>query len=1089
MALEPIEHAIELIQAGKKAAARAQLLGILEADPEHEEAWLWLAACAATREEHSRALREVLRINPDNRQARKLVLRLARRAVFERSGRDYVAEKSLSRELPRRRLLLFALVVIASAASLLAALTAFGVDLVPERVMLPEPTLTAAEVCTRQLAELRRAMVARCSGLEKGQACLMNGGVAFARQGEGGDFTLPGDRIRLENLVGLRAQNYEGGQVWGLAALNAQTDDPLRFLLVGGAELRDFDPTLSQFSFSSTPNDAVCDSVAPSGLLVQSIQQVRLVINKARLDLIGSAFIESEGGGYATFSLLEGVAELTIGGELARLSSGQAVQVPVDEGGDPAGIMLRPPEPPLTSAEQNALGELAQMVGFETPWIMSDEVVESVPDGAAAEAESGDLAVLAPEVIVFSSERFGSADLFMVDTAGRLKRLTNDPAQERQPALSPDGRFVVYSSDHNGSSDIYLLDLSDETIRQLTLNAGNNRYPSWADDRIVFTSDRDGTPQIWMMGLDGSSPQKLTSAAGGVGQGRRVGRDGALAYGLAEGGIVIDANGDITVLEDNKAFAPSWSPDGTCLAYHSTREGGIHVYLYDVATQQVKRLTDQSLSGEAEPIWSPDGSQIAFVSRRLDQPDLFIAEVDSGSVRHLASGVESPHWGRLSLEVTTPALLPSGVWVSIPAAVTSTLYDVRFLSPEYGLAVGENNVVLRYQAGVWGRMDLANVQAAFNGERLTFYSVEVISEREAWAVGERGAIIHLSDGVWRVVKSPTEAALYAVRGGWAVGAGGTILWLGDDGWQPYESPTQNTLTALYFRNEGDGWAVGESGTVLRWNGEAWQVQLNSPADDLYAAALPSLTQSWLAGEGGLYRRNRDGWLAVQPANMPLLDMQLLGDGSGWAVGKHGVILYGKGDQWAALPKLTYQHLNALSFSSPDEGWAVGQGGTLLHYTMNAPLEVPVPSAAEIDFGDPVLALATTWDCAVLQGANFYHYELTIEQLTSEGSLVASGLLPEYGYTVVALEGRFGGDVALLSSEAWSAVPNYLSGIAWAELRETEVLMDGTLGAYAPNGILRLYLTRQGQLKGAAFGVTDDSEERLAAEVRQCVEEK
>ncbi len=52
------------------------------------------------------------------------------------------------------------------------------------------------------------------------------------------------------------------------------------------------------------------------------------------------------------------------------------------------------------------------------------------------------------ERLVFSSERAGSADLYVVDLrGGEPRRITwDDERDERQPWISPDGRYVVYAS-------------------------------------------------------------------------------------------------------------------------------------------------------------------------------------------------------------------------------------------------------------------------------------------------------------------------------------------------------------------------------------------------------------------------------------------------------------------------------------------------------------------------------------------------------------------------------------------------------------------------------------------------------------------
>jgi len=70
----PLHEAVQLAQAGRRDEARAQLLQIVQSDPNNEMAWLWLASVAADQPEYQRALNEVLRINPANHQARQLLV-------------------------------------------------------------------------------------------------------------------------------------------------------------------------------------------------------------------------------------------------------------------------------------------------------------------------------------------------------------------------------------------------------------------------------------------------------------------------------------------------------------------------------------------------------------------------------------------------------------------------------------------------------------------------------------------------------------------------------------------------------------------------------------------------------------------------------------------------------------------------------------------------------------------------------------------------------------------------------------------------------------------------------------------------------
>ncbi|MCZ7538320.1 MAG: tetratricopeptide repeat protein [Anaerolineae bacterium] len=68
-----LHQAVEHAQAGRRDEARRLLQEYLQTSPDNEVAWLWLASVAADQAEYQRALREVLRVNPSNQQARALL--------------------------------------------------------------------------------------------------------------------------------------------------------------------------------------------------------------------------------------------------------------------------------------------------------------------------------------------------------------------------------------------------------------------------------------------------------------------------------------------------------------------------------------------------------------------------------------------------------------------------------------------------------------------------------------------------------------------------------------------------------------------------------------------------------------------------------------------------------------------------------------------------------------------------------------------------------------------------------------------------------------------------------------------------------
>lgn len=76
--------------------------------------------------------------------------------------------------------------------------------------------------------------------------------------------------------------------------------------------------------------------------------------------------------------------------------------------------------------------------------------------------------------------------------------------------------------------------------------------------------------------------------------------------------IAIDGSAHLPILSDSKNhFNPVFSPDGAKMAYLSSKEGKVQVYLKDVASNSTTRVTDVAMSPSSMS-FSPDGKYLAF---------------------------------------------------------------------------------------------------------------------------------------------------------------------------------------------------------------------------------------------------------------------------------------------------------------------------------------------------------------------------------------------------------------------------------------------------------------------------------------------
>ena len=241
-------------------------------------------------------------------------------------------------------------------------------------------------------------------------------------------------------------------------------------------------------------------------------------------------------------------------------------------------------------------------------------------------------------------------------------------------AISPSGDRVLYTVNawehpnanpakgdtalgdrHDRRSHVWVIGFGGGTPRQLTFSERGESAPQWSPDggTISFVSARgtaageDGPrPQLWLLPADGGEAQQLTSARDGVGayswspDGKRIAylttdtlsrdaeakarrRDDAKVYEgdfrLSHIWVIELATKKATKITSG-AFtvrgAPTWSPDGSKLAYYASptpmaREQRSDAYYVDIASKQVTALTTNH-DAESTPDFSPDGKTIAF---------------------------------------------------------------------------------------------------------------------------------------------------------------------------------------------------------------------------------------------------------------------------------------------------------------------------------------------------------------------------------------------------------------------------------------------------------------------------------------------
>jgi TolB protein len=79
-----------------------------------------------------------------------------------------------------------------------------------------------------------------------------------------------------------------------------------------------------------------------------------------------------------------------------------------------------------------------------------------------------------------------------------------------------------------------------------------------------------------------------------------------------------------------------WSPDGTRVAFHATQDGDSDVYVVEVATGSLRRLTNH-IARDRFPTWSPDGRSLAFTTDRDGDDEIYVMHLDGSGLRRLTT--------------------------------------------------------------------------------------------------------------------------------------------------------------------------------------------------------------------------------------------------------------------------------------------------------------------------------------------------------------------------------------------------------------------------------------------------------------------
>lgn len=314
---------------------------------------------------------------------------------------------------------------------------------------------------------------------------------------------------------------------------------------------------------------------------------------------------------------------------LALCAAGHALEIVISEGWDsPTRIAVVPfGGPPLHDRAGQEATDIAGIVAFDLkrsgqfeaiapeqmlqhPTLAQEvsfrdwriQKVDYLVIGRGSQAAGGDVSIQYQLLDVTAEREIGNAAFtvppaLIRDVAHRISDQIYERVTGIRGAFSTKILYVLVEAPGTPSAVYRLLmaDADGERERTLFRSGEPLLSPSWSPDsqRVAYVSFETGRSTIVVQNL----------------------RDGSRSHVAAYRGI----NG-----------APAFSPDGKQLAMSLSRDGNAEIYVKDLASEELRRVTRNPSAIDTEPSWSADGGSLIFTSDRGGKPQIYRLDLATG---------------------------------------------------------------------------------------------------------------------------------------------------------------------------------------------------------------------------------------------------------------------------------------------------------------------------------------------------------------------------------------------------------------------------------------------------------------------------
>lgn len=283
----------------------------------------------------------------------------------------------------------------------------------------------------------------------------------------------------------------------------------------------------------------------------------------------------------------------------------------------------------------------------------------------------------------------------------------------------------------------------------------------------------------------------------------------------------------------------------------------------------------------------------------------------------------------------------------IDVPTNADLHGVHVAGPDEVFVVGDGGTLLRFDGSDWAAIELPDA----GGVIYDLFDVTDVGDGELLITGGNGFTLygHPDTGFTSLGPLTGGSDLHAAWGtggeGFLVGEDSAVYRFTGVSAIPQIVQTTQHLRSVWGAATNDVWAVGLAGVVLHFDGLTWtqiddlpvgsafEVLWGNASDDVYAAGHNGVIMHW---DGEVWA------LVASKTDMNLRGVYGFPGGPVWAVGGFGTIMTKGAFGWSQVPiepivqadeteEPILDLLYAIWAAAPDDAWAVGDGGRVVHW--------------------------------------------------------------------------------------------------------------------------------------------------------------